>query len=179
MNQPLLHDFGYYTLNEIPEGGSNFIVKNATTRTTKKVSMKHITVEPKTWLNKIDIAIELSTAPGLKFDQSNITVIAGSKVKLTFNNTDDMPHNFLLIAQNKEDEVGIAASKLGLDGATLDYVPKTEDVIAHTNLLAPNEIESIYFTAPLVPGPYPFLCTFPGHYLTMRGILTVTPKSVL
>ncbi len=179
LNQPLLHDFGYYTLNEIPEGGSNFIVKNATTRTTKKVSMKHITVEPKTWLNKIDIAIELSTAPGLKFDQSNITVIAGSKVKLTFNNTDDMPHNFLLIAQNKEDEVGIAASKLGLDGATLDYVPKTEDVIAHTNLLAPNEIESIYFTAPLVPGPYPFLCTFPGHYLTMRGILTVTPKSVL
>ena len=179
LNQPLLHDFGYYTLNEIPEGGSNFIVKNATTRTIKKVSMKNITVEPKTWSNKIDIAIELSTAPGLKFDQSNITVLAGSKVKLTFNNTDDMPHNFLLIAQNKEDEVGIAASKLGLDGAALDYVPKTEDVIAHTNLLAPNEIESIYFTAPLVPGPYPFLCTFPGHYLTMRGILTVTPKSVL
>ena len=119
--------------------------------------MKHITVEPKTWLNKIDIAIELSSAPVLKFDQSNISVIAGSKVKLTFNNTDDMPHNFLLIAQNKEDEVGIAASKLGLDGAALDYVPKT-DVIAHTNLLAPNEIESIYFTA-LVPGPYP-LCTF-------------------
>ena len=105
--------------------------------------------------------------------------MAGSKVKLTFNNTDDMPHNFLLVAPNKEDEIGIAATKLGLDGAALAYVPETEDVIAHTNLLAPNEIESIYFTAPLVPGLYPFLCTFPGHYLTMRGILTVTPRSVL
>ena len=136
-------------------------------------------MEPETWLNKIDIIIEISTAPGLKFDQSNITVMAGSKVKLTFNNTDDMPHNFLLVAPNKEDEVGIAATKLGLDGAELAYVPETEDVIAYTNLLAPKEIESIYFTAPLVPGLYPFLCTFPGHYLTMRGILTVTPRSVL
>ncbi|MAJ50270.1 MAG: auracyanin family protein [Flammeovirgaceae bacterium] len=177
--QPLLHDFGYYTLNEIPERKSNFTAKNTATSITKKVSVKHITVEPETWLNQIDVNIEIGTAPGLKFDQSSITVVAGSKVKLTFNNNDDMPHNFLLIAQNKEDEVGIAATKLGLNGAALDYVPETEAVIAHTNLLAPHEIESIYFTAPDVPGPYPFLCTFPGHYLTMRGVLTVTPKSVL
>jgi len=179
LDQPLLHDFGYYTLNEIPDGKSNYTEKNTATSIRKKISVKHITVEPETWFNKIDVTIEIGTAPGLKFDRSNINIVAGSKVKLTFNNNDDMPHNFLLIAQNKGDEVGIAATKLGLDGAALSYVPETEAVIAHTSLLAPHEIESIYFTAPTVPGPYPFLCTFPGHYLTMRGVLIVTANSVL
>ena len=179
LSQPLLHDFGYYTLNEVPIGISNLVKDPSSSKNTKQTSLKRITEQPETWLNSFDVAIEIGTAPGLKFDQSNLTVVAGSSVKLTFNNTDDMPHNFLLVAKNKADEVGIAATKLGLDGAALNYIPETAAVIAHTNLLAPHEIESIYFTAPEVPGAYPFLCTFPGHYLTMRGVLTVTAKSVL
>jgi azurin len=179
LSQPLLHDFGYYTLNEIPVGTSNLVKDPSSSKNPKQTSLKRITEQPETWLNSFDVAIEIGTAPGLKFDQSNLTVVAGSSVKLTFNNTDDMPHNFLLVAKNKADEVGIAATKLGLDGAALNYIPETAAVIAHTNLLAPHEIESIYFTAPEVPGTYPFLCTFPGHYITMRGVLTVTAKSVL
>ena len=179
LSQPLLHDFGYYTLNEVPIGTSNLGKDPSSSTKAKQISLKRITEQPETGFNPIDITLEIGTAPGLKFDQSNLTVVAGSSVKLTFNNTDDMPHNFVLVAKNKADEVGIAATKLGLDGAALSFVPEIDAVIAHTNLLAPHEIESIYFTAPEVPGAYPFLCTFPGHYLTMRGVLTVTAKSVL
>ena len=179
LSQPLLHDFGYYTLNEVPIGTSNLGKDPSSSTKAKQISLKRITEQPETGFNPIDITLEIGTAPGLKFDQSNLTVVAGSSVKLTFNNTDDMPHNFVLVAKNKADEVGIAATKLGLDGAVLGFVPEIDAVIAHTNLLAPHEIESIYFTAPEVPGAYPFLCTFPGHYLTMRGVLTVTTKSVL
>ena len=179
LSQPLLHDFGYYTLNEVPIGTSNLGKDPSSSTKAKQISLKRITEQPETGFNPIDVALEIGTAPGLKFDQSNLTVVAGSSVKLTFNNTDDMPHNFVLVAKNKADEVGIAATKLGLDGAALSFVPEIDAVIAHTNLLAPHKIESIYFTAPEVPGAYPFLCTFPGHYLTMRGVLTVTAKSVL
>jgi azurin len=179
LGQTLLHDFGYYTLNEIPVGTSNLVKDPSSSKNAKRTSLKRITEQPETGFNPIDVALEIGTAPGLKFDQSNLTVVAGSSVKLTFNNTDDMPHNFVLVAKNKADEVGIAATKLGLDGAALSFVPEIDAVIAHTNLLAPHKIESIYFTAPEVPGAYPFLCTFPGHYLTMRGVLTVTAKSVL
>ena len=179
LGQTLLHDFGYYTLNEIPVGTSNLVKDPSSSKKAKRISSKRITEQPETGFNPMDVALEIGTAPGLKFDQSNLTVVAGSSVKLTFNNTDDMPHNFVLVAKNKADEVGIAATKLGLDGAALSFVPEIDAVIAHTNLLAPHEIESIYFTAPEVPGAYPFLCTFPGHYLTMRGVLTVTAKSVL
>ena len=179
LGQTLLHDFGYYTLNEIPVGTSNLVKDPSSSKKAKRTSLKRITEQPETGFNPMDVALEIGTAPGLKFDQSNLTVVAGSSVKLTFNNTDDMPHNFVLVAKNKADEVGIAATKLGLDGAALSFVPEIDAVIAHTNLLAPHEIESIYFTAPEVPGAYPFLCTFPGHYLTMRGVLTVTAKSVL
>ncbi len=179
LGQTLLHDFGYYTLNEIPVGTSNLIKDPSSSKNAKRTSLKRITEQPETGFNPIDVALEIGTVPGLKFDKSNLTVVAGSSVKLTFNNTDDMPHNFVLVAKNHADEVGIAATKLGLDGAALSFVPEIDAVIAHTNLLAPHKIESIYFTAPEVPGAYPFLCTFPGHYLTMRGILTVTAKSVL
>ena len=179
LSQPLLHDFGYYTLNEIPVGTSNLVKDPSSSKKAKRISSKRITEQPETGFNPMDVALEIGTAPGLKFDQSNLTVVAGSSVKLTFNNTDDMPHNFVLVAKNKADEVGIAATKLGLDGVALGFVPEIDAVIAHTNLLAPHKIESIYFTAPEVPGAYPFLCTFPGHYLTMRGVLTVTAKSVL
>jgi azurin len=179
LGQTLLHDFGYYTLNEIPVGTSNLVKDPSSSKNAKRTSLKRITEQPETGFNPKDVALEIGTAPGLKFDQSNLTVVAGSSVKLTFNNTDDMPHNFVLVAKNKADEVGIAATKLGLDGAALSFVPEIDAVIAHTNLLAPHKIESIYFTAPEVPGAYPFLCTFPGHYLTMRGVLTVTAKSVL
>jgi azurin len=31
------------------------------------------------------------------------------------------------------------------------------------------------FQAPTEPGDYPFVCTFPGHHLLMRGVVKVAP----
>jgi azurin len=31
----------------------------------------------------------------------------------------------------------------------------------------------VTFTAP-AKGTYPYICTFPGHYQTMKGVMTVT-----
>jgi azurin len=47
-----------------------------------------------------------------------------------------------------------------------------EDVIAATKLLGPGENETLTFTAP-EPGDYQFVCSFPGHFAMMRGIMVV------
>ena len=36
-----------------------------------------------------------------------------------------------------------------------------------------NEIARLRLSAPSNPGDYPFVCTFPGHWRTMNGVMHV------
>ena len=56
-----------------------------------------VPVQPLIW-TRPDSVLTLGTLPGLLFDLTEMTVRAGDRVKLIFNNSDDMPHNFLLVA---------------------------------------------------------------------------------
>lgn len=135
---------------------------------------KRTTEMPPGWNGKADQTITMGTLPGLKFDLEQITVRAGSKIKLIFNNNDDMLHNFVVVSPGAADEVGTMALKLGVQGEQKHFIPNTPKVLAHTAILQPGKSETIYFTAPEQPGTYPYLCTYPGHYIIMRGKLTVT-----
>ena len=35
---------------------------------------------------------------------------------------------------------------------------------------------TLRFHAPKEPGKYPYICSFPGHYLVMRGVMIVGPE---
>src|SRR5690606_29126325 len=105
-------------------------------------------------------------------DVENITVKAGSKIKVVLNNNDDMLHNLVLVQPGAADEIGAMALKLGVQGESLHFVPNSAKVLAHSSLLQPGKSEAIYFNAPTTPGKYPYLCTYPGHYTLMRGVLT-------
>jgi hypothetical protein len=61
----------------------------------------------------------------LKFDRSRLQVKAGSKIKLLFNNNDDMTHNFVLVMPGTAKEVGDMAFNMGLKGPELNYIPRT------------------------------------------------------
>jgi len=87
-----------------------------------------------------------------------------------------MLHNFVLCAPGRGSAVGAAALALGLDGAARNYVPDTDDVLYHTALTLPEGTDDIYFTAPAQPGDYDYICSFPGHYLAMKGVLHVEAK---
>ena len=115
----------------------------------------------------------MGTKPGLKFDITNITLKAGTKVKLTFKNVDDMLHNFVLTTPGSGNAVGEMALKMGLDGEKYYFVPATPKVLAYTVLLQPGKSDTIYFTVPKTPGTYPFICTYPGHYMVMKGQIKV------
>lgn len=198
----LLHDTGYYTLNHIPDGEkvkpeqltlitatiqadpvgkapeqihTNHLMAAdvmATDGNTARVSAKRITEMPAYW-GAPDMSISIGTKPGLKYDKDKLEVKAGAKIKLVFSNPDDMPHNFVLTMPGKANEVGTAALKLGVDGPEMQYVPNSDQVLYHTNMVNPGKSETIYFIAPNKPGDYPFVCTYPGHAFVMQGVLKV------
>jgi azurin len=186
--QNLLHDFAYYTLNQIntkpdlveverhkitaamPDHAQH---QSMAMPSELKNTTKRQNTMPEVWAGKVDQSLSLGTKPGLKFNLNNLQVKAGSKVKLTFNNNDDMLHNLLIVKPNTVDKVGNAAFNLGLDAEKMAYVPELEEVLFHTWILQPESSETIYFTAPSTPGNYTYVCTFPGHYTLMQGILKV------
>jgi azurin len=179
-NQPLLHTTGYYTINELPGSVETTHHDHIEAGTIAEViniqSSKRITHMPAAWKEGPDQTITIGTLPGMQFDNKEVVIKAGSKIKWTLNNPDDMMHNLLIVAPGKIDEVAQMAIDLGLQGQEKGYVPESDWVLYHTNLLPPHSSDVIYFVAPEEPGDYPFVCTFPGHALLMRGIIKVTPQ---
>lgn len=173
--EKLLHDTGYYTLNEVPGG----VLKSKPTQkmeAAKGVAQYKRTNEmPLTWINGVDRKIGIGTKPGLKYDVTEVIVERNQKIELTFNNNDDMLHNLVItqIGIESVNKVGDLALKLGLDGADLNYVPDTDLVLNHTGIVQPGTEEKIYFQTPSKPGEYWIVCTFPGHAASMRAKLIV------
>ncbi len=134
---------------------------------------KRIIEIPSEWDGEVDVAITIGTEPGLKYDLPSFDVRTGDRVRVTFVNDDDMLHNLVVVRPGTADEVAEDAIALGLNGADMDYVPPSDQVLYHTALLQPETTESIYFEAPAEPGSYTYVCTFPGHAFTMRGVMRV------
>ena len=54
-----------------------------------------------------------------------------------------------------------------------EYIPGGNETIAHTKMIGGGESDTITFTAP-EKGSYTYICTFPGHYGLMKGVLIVS-----
>lgn len=180
--EPLLHDAAYYTLNEIPDGPSmvleapttkGAVVAEVASQRPAARQTKRLTAMPAGWTNGPDATITIGTEPGLRFDLPSFDVQAGTRLKLVFDNDDDMMHNLLVVTPGSGDRVGDQAIALGLNGPEQHYVPEMEEVLFHTALLEPETEEAIYFTVPTEPGEYTYICSFPGHAFTMRGTMRV------
>ncbi len=120
--------------------------------------------------------IDLKAVPDMmEYDKKMVTVKAGSKVVLTLDNQDFMQHNLLLTRPGSLNRVGKAADDFLRDPKAMEkqYVPASPDILHYTPLVNPGESFSLEFTAPAQPGDYPYVCTFPGHWRGMNGILRV------
>ena len=58
-------------------------------------------------------------------------------------------------------------------GLANHYVPESDDVLVYTDMVNAKGEFTIHFNAPEEPGEYPYLCTFPGHWMVMNGVMTV------
>lgn len=121
-------------------------------------------------------AVTIKVIPNLvKFDTLQFDVHAGAKVRVLFENGCVMPHNLLFLPKDAEPAVVAAVNALGADGFEKGFVPAIPEIIAATKLLPSGGSETLRFVAPQQPGEYLFLCTFPGHWFTMRGVMRVRP----
>lgn len=109
------------------------------------------------------------------YDQERLEVKAGARVTLTFKNAADLGSNrlfnWVLVKPNRKLRVVTDGQSEG--SPETSYVkPNDPNVIAYTRLVAAGESDTITFDAP-PPGEYPYICTFPGYYNTMNGVLVV------
>jgi azurin len=121
--------------------------------------------------------VEITADDTMKYSVTAITATPGEAVHIKLTNKGTMPkmaaaHNFVLL--KKGTDVSAFTTAAVMAGQT-DYIPPkfTEQVLASTKLAGPGETVETDFKAPTVPGTYDFLCSFPGHFATMKGTLTV------
>jgi putative membrane-bound dehydrogenase-like protein len=109
----------------------------------------------------------------MRYDLTEFSVRAGKKIELTFSNPDYMPHNIVFVQPQSADDIATAALGMGAEGFASGFVPEDDRIIIASGLVDNDEEETLVFNAPKQPGIYEFVCTFPGHHLLMRGIMTV------
>jgi len=112
----------------------------------------------------------------MAYDVKSFEVPIGAPVEITMFNVDAMPHNLVLVGRGKLRKVGRAsdAQGMGNDAAITGYVPDMPDDILHVmGLVMEGESATLRFRAPLKPGRYPYVCTYPQHWQMMNGVLKV------
>jgi azurin len=134
---------------------------------------------PNPWRKKLrtppTAQLEIAAGKNLTYSTRALRAKAGESVQLTFTNPDVVPHNWVLARPGSLSSVGDLANKLIADPEAVlrQYVPQTDDVLVYTDIVPAQQSAVIYFQAPREPGRYPYLCTFPGHWMVMNGELVV------
>ena len=120
--------------------------------------------------------VEIRTLRGqMKYDQDEIQVPAGAKIRLVLHNDDDMPHNLVICKPGEgiEQEVAHKAWELGGDGFNRHWIPQHPALLFASKMADPKNSVTLEFTAPEKPGIYPYVCTLPGHSMLMNGEMIV------
>jgi putative heme-binding domain-containing protein len=109
------------------------------------------------------------------FDKERLAVARGKPAEIVFENTDLMPHNFVLIQPGSLEEVGTLAEAQATEPGAIErnYVPKSAKIILSSRMIQPRNSQTLNFVAPSQPGVYPYVCTYPGHWRRMFGALYV------
>lgn len=124
------------------------------------------------------LAVSIESNDQMQFNNKTFTVKSGQTVKLTLKNVGKMPkaamgHNLVIL------KAGVKAMEFGtqaMAGGSLEnnYLPDSikDKALWSIKILGPGESETLEFTAPAA-GKYEYVCTFPGHFASMRGIMVV------
>lgn len=120
--------------------------------------------------------VRIGTLPEkMAYDKEIIAIRAGKPVEIVFDNIDLMPHNLVITQPGAMEEIGLAAEASALQpgAAARQYVPQSGKILLASRLLQPRETQKLSFVAPMEPGVYPYVCTYPGHWRRMYGALYV------
>jgi azurin len=119
--------------------------------------------------------IRLEAALGLQFATKRLSASPGEQLSLTFVNPDFVPHNFVLVKPGAMPSIGASINKLIAEpgAAARHYLPDSSDILLWTDMVNPRGSTTVHFAAPAEKGEFPFLCSFPGHWQVMNGLMIV------
>lgn len=126
-----------------------------------------------------DIAVRVvrikTVAEEMRYDVKHFVAAAGKPIQLILQNEDLMPHNLVIVQPGTLKEVALQAATMAPDALTdgKQYVPAAPQVLFATKMIQANKQERLTFTAPETPGEYPFVCTYPNHWMRMYGVMVV------
>ncbi len=143
--------------------------------------------KPPAGFEKIDQNIVISAIrTQMNYDVQSFTVKPGAKIKLTFRNPDELPHNLIICTpgaskgQDKGQELVKAVLALGAKGEELGWEPKSHPRILHSSgMIQPGKETIVWFQAPEKEGKYPYVCTYPGHFTLMNGVMNVSKRAAV
>lgn len=123
------------------------------------------------------LAVTIKTLQAqMKFDTPEIVAVPGQELKLTLENNDDLPHN-LVICKPGTDTLAMSNNQMtDPEAVKRNWLPNDPAVLAHTKMLNPHEKDTLTFKLPDEPATFPFVCTFPGHALVMKGAIKSLPE---
>jgi azurin len=120
--------------------------------------------------------IEITANDQMKYSVATIEAKAGEELKVSLTNQGTLPkeamgHNWVLLKAGTDVTAFATAAMAAKD---TDYIPAgmKDKVIASIPVLGPKKTADVTFKAPAA-GEYTFICSFPGHYMLMKGTLTV------
>jgi putative heme-binding domain-containing protein len=116
----------------------------------------------------------------MRYTVDRVAVTVGQPVKLIFKNPDATDHNLVIVKPGALEEVGMAANQMAKEPrfANSDFIPREKKklILQATRMIGPTrraQVQVLRFMAPSEPGIYPYVCTFPGHWVVMKGLLIV------
>lgn len=124
--------------------------------------------------------VTIGSTDQMQYTVRAFTVEAGQEVELTLVHEGRLPvevmgHNVVILPAGEN--YMMFSRQVTTEGGTVenDYLPESmrDGVLAYTRMIGGGQSDTIRFTAPDEPGEYPFLCTFPGHFGAMNGVMTV------
>ncbi len=120
--------------------------------------------------------VEITTVEAqMIYDVTAFRVAPGQQVEIVLRNADVLPHNLVIVRPGAGEMVGRAADAMATDPDAFEkeFIPDSPAVMYATRMLQEGESARLQFTAPEQEGNYPYICTFPAHWITMKGVMEV------
>ena len=184
LNYAIRCAFGSHTLKPYWEQDDQYGIAKLLLRSKASGLLKEPT--PNATQAQFDSQPELKTvklackSERMQFTVARFDVRPGQPVKIVFTNPDATDHNLLVVQPGAWEEVGIAANLMAKNPkfANSDFIPADKrDLILHASpMIGPTRkslVHVLRFQAPSEPGVYPYVCTFPGHWIIMHGAMVV------
>jgi len=122
--------------------------------------------------------IEITAGDNMKFNITAIEAKPGETLKIILTNIGQMPkeamgHNLVILKKGADTAAYAAAATTA---KASEYLPPDlqDQVLAHSDLIGPRKSSEFLFKVPAETGDYPYICSFPAHYMVgMKGVITV------